>query len=93
MAVKGPRLHRVAGVAAPPYTAPLAATDEPLSVHFLGTAGPLATGGRLQSGVLLAHRHELTARRIILTHLGPEMAQHVADAAFEVAADGLTLTL
>lgn len=40
-----------------------------------------------------AHRAELTARRVVLTHCGPEMLAHVAEAMDETAHDGLRLTL
>lgn len=45
---------------------------------------------------LVAHRGELTCRRLVLTHLGPEMLAHLDDVsadAAEIAHDGLTLTL
>ena len=40
---------------------------------------------------LVAHRDQLTARRIIVTHMSADMLQH--QASFESAHDGLVLTL
>jgi len=40
-----------------------------------------------------AHRAEFTARRVVLTHCGPEMLAHLAEAMDETAYDGLRLTL
>lgn len=37
---------------------------------------------------LLAHRHEFDARRILLTHLGPEMLDATVESPFELAQDG-----
>lgn len=37
------------------------------------------------------HAHEITARRIVLTHLGPDMLAHSKEARFETASDGLIL--
>jgi len=39
------------------------------------------------------HREELTAQRIILTHLGGEMLQHTEEAPWPCAADGLVVAL
>ena len=40
---------------------------------------------------VLAHRDALRARRIVLTHMGPDMLARQADAAFECASDGLVI--
>jgi ribonuclease BN (tRNA processing enzyme) len=40
---------------------------------------------------LRAHRDALACRRILVTHMGPEMLARQADAAFECAHDGLVL--
>jgi ribonuclease BN (tRNA processing enzyme) len=40
-----------------------------------------------------AHQDELGARRILLTHMGPEMLAHVEDSPFECARDGLVLEI
>jgi ribonuclease BN (tRNA processing enzyme) len=42
---------------------------------------------------LASHRSELAARRLIITHPGPEMLDHLADAEEENADDGLLVTL
>jgi ribonuclease BN (tRNA processing enzyme) len=43
---------------------------------------------------LLAHRAELMARRVVLTHLGPDALAHRAEMdEWEIAHDGLVLTL
>lgn len=42
---------------------------------------------------LIRHRDELDCRRIILTHLGPSMLDHLGDVPFEVATEGLTIQL
>jgi ribonuclease BN (tRNA processing enzyme) len=42
---------------------------------------------------LVSHRDELTARRIVLTHLSRDVLDRLDDVAFEVASDGLTLTV
>ena len=40
---------------------------------------------------LMAHRHELGARRIVLTHLGAETLAHLAEVELEHAVDGTSL--
>jgi ribonuclease BN (tRNA processing enzyme) len=47
----------------------------------------------LDHQTLAAHRDELSAKRLVLTHLGPEMLAHLSEAAEEVARDGLRITL
>jgi len=47
----------------------------------------------LSYATLREHRAELGARRLILTHMGPEMLAHASALADETASDGLTLTL
>jgi ribonuclease BN (tRNA processing enzyme) len=47
----------------------------------------------LDHAALRAHRERLTARRIILTHLGPEMLARAGDAAWECASDGFAVSL
>ena len=47
----------------------------------------------LDHATLRAHRERLTARRIILTHLGPEMLARARDAAWQCASDGLAVSL
>jgi ribonuclease BN (tRNA processing enzyme) len=42
---------------------------------------------------LLAGRSKLDCRRIVLTHMGPEMLRHVDEVEFEVAEDGMRLSL
>jgi ribonuclease BN (tRNA processing enzyme) len=41
----------------------------------------------------LAHRHDLLARRIMLTHMSPDMLARQSEAAFECAHDGLVVTI
>jgi len=40
-----------------------------------------------------AHRDVLGARRLLLTHMGPDMLAHQGDAAFECAHDGMVIDL
>jgi ribonuclease BN (tRNA processing enzyme) len=47
----------------------------------------------LRHADLVAHRHQLTNRRTILTHLSEDMLAHADHAAFAVAHDGLVLDL
>lgn len=42
---------------------------------------------------LAAHRHRLGCRRLVLTHMGPEMLARRADAGVECAEDGLVIAL
>ena len=45
---------------------------------------------------LLSHRRDLTCKRLVLTHLGPDMLNHLDDVAadaVEIAEDGLMLAL
>jgi len=52
--------------------------DKPLKYH-------------LDYRTLMAHREALGAKRVVLTHLGPEMLARAADAKLECASDGLTI--
>jgi ribonuclease BN (tRNA processing enzyme) len=45
----------------------------------------------LDHATVCAHADRLGARRILLTHMGPEMLARQADAAFECAQDGMVL--
>ncbi len=45
--------------------------------------------GHLDYPTLLQRREQLDCRRLILTHLGPEMLAHRAELEFEVAVDGV----
>ncbi|MEX2046456.1 MAG: MBL fold metallo-hydrolase [Chloroflexota bacterium] len=47
----------------------------------------------LSHATLLAHRDELRAKRIVLTHPGPETLARRADLAWELADDGTTIDL
>jgi ribonuclease BN (tRNA processing enzyme) len=47
----------------------------------------------LSHAELAARRSELSARRIILTHMSPDMLARQTEAAFEVAHDGLIITV
>ena len=47
----------------------------------------------LDHETLRGHRDALRARRILLTHMAPDMLAHQADAAFECAHDGMVIEL
>ena len=47
----------------------------------------------IDMATLTSRRAELQCRRLLLTHLGPEVLQRLGEAAFEVATDGLVLEL
>jgi ribonuclease BN (tRNA processing enzyme) len=49
--------------------------------------------GLLNYRTLQAHRDELACRRLVLTHLGAQMQNRVAEVTEEVASDGLVVTL
>ena len=42
---------------------------------------------------LMEHRSELTCRRLVLTHIGPELEQRLAGVTEAVAEDGMTVVL
>lgn len=46
----------------------------------------------LDHAALLANEARIGARRIVLTHLGPEMLERAAEARHEIASDGLIVT-
>ncbi|WP_206795457.1 MBL fold metallo-hydrolase [Amycolatopsis sp. MtRt-6] len=47
----------------------------------------------LRHADLVAHRHELTGKRVVLTHMSTDMLAHADEAAFELAHDGLRVDL
>jgi len=47
----------------------------------------------LDHRTLAAHRSDLGAKRLVLTHVGPEMLAHLPETPEEVARDGLRITL
>jgi ribonuclease BN (tRNA processing enzyme) len=47
----------------------------------------------LRHADLAAHRDQLTSRRIVLTHMSADMLEHLDQAQFETAADGLVLRI
>jgi ribonuclease BN (tRNA processing enzyme) len=47
----------------------------------------------LRHADLLAHRADLTSRRIVLTHPSADLLAHQAELAFDLAHDGLTIEL
>jgi ribonuclease BN (tRNA processing enzyme) len=47
----------------------------------------------LDHAAIRAHREQFGCRRILLTHMGPDMLAHQADADFECAHDGLVLDI
>jgi ribonuclease BN (tRNA processing enzyme) len=47
----------------------------------------------LDLATLIRERAQLTCKRLILTHLGPEVLERLAEVPFEVATDGLTVSL
>lgn len=49
--------------------------------------------GHLSALEIAAHREELHCGRIVLTHLGPEAVARRGDMPFEVAEDGMSITL
>jgi ribonuclease BN (tRNA processing enzyme) len=42
---------------------------------------------------LMAHRDQLRARRLVITHMGPEMLAHLGELPCECAGDGMAITL
>jgi ribonuclease BN (tRNA processing enzyme) len=42
---------------------------------------------------IVEHRHELSPKRMILTHFSPEMLAHIDDASAQCAHDGLTIAI
>lgn len=50
-----------------------------------------AAPGHLSLDDLRAHAPELSARRIVLTHMGREMLEHAQEAPFDLATDGLVI--
>jgi ribonuclease BN (tRNA processing enzyme) len=49
--------------------------------------------GHLDYQTLCAHRDRIECRRIILTHMGPEMLSHLGEVEFECAEDGKIIAL
>lgn len=49
--------------------------------------------GFLDLTTLLRNRDRLRCKRLILTHLGPSMLEHLAEVPVEVAADGLSIQI
>ena len=47
----------------------------------------------LSHRTLMEQRNRLTCRRLVLTHVGPEMQRHLAEATAEVAEDGMIVEL
>jgi ribonuclease BN (tRNA processing enzyme) len=47
----------------------------------------------LRHADLVAHRDQLASRRIVLTHMSADMLEHLDEAQFETAADGLVLRI
>jgi ribonuclease BN (tRNA processing enzyme) len=47
----------------------------------------------LDLATLVAHLDEIRPKRLVLTHLGPDMLDRLAGVAYEVAEDGLVLTV
>jgi ribonuclease BN (tRNA processing enzyme) len=47
----------------------------------------------LSHRVLCAHAHELRCKRMMLTHLGPEMLAHIGESRWPCASDGLVMSL
>jgi len=50
-----------------------------------------APPGHLSLGQLRAHASDLTARRVVLNHLGPEMVLHRTEAPWDCAEDGMVI--
>jgi ribonuclease BN (tRNA processing enzyme) len=53
----------------------------------------IAQWGMVNYRTLREHRARLTCRRLVLTHVGPQMQQRLAEVEEEVASDGLIITL
>jgi len=53
----------------------------------------IAQWGMVNYRTLREHRARLTCRRLVLTHVGPQMQNRLAEVEEEVAADGLVITL
>ena len=53
----------------------------------------LPTDSMLSYRVLREHRAALTCRRMVLTHIGGDMQQHIAELTDDVAEDGMTIAL
>jgi ribonuclease BN (tRNA processing enzyme) len=53
----------------------------------------IAQWGMVNYRALRAHRARLTCRRLVLTHVGPQMQTRLAEVEEEVASDGLIITL
>jgi ribonuclease BN (tRNA processing enzyme) len=49
--------------------------------------------GMIDYRALEAHRHRLTCRRLVLTHVGPQLHRRLAEVKEEVASDGLVISL
>lgn len=52
-----------------------------------------AVGAHIDYATLDAERHRFTCRRLVLTHLGPQMLARATDLAVETAYDGLEIAL
>lgn len=77
-----------------PTSRPTWAWLSPASVRSCGVWSfdtPEATF--IDLATLLGHRDRLACRRIILTHLGPSMLEHLPEVPLEVATDGLIIQL
>ncbi len=71
---------------------PLIARDADLFIcQVYSFARPVE--GMIAYQTLVARRGELGCKRLILTHVGPDLDRHLAEVADEVATDGLTVVL
>jgi ribonuclease BN (tRNA processing enzyme) len=52
-----------------------------------------AVRSHLDYATLMQHRSQLACRRLIITHMGPDMLAHVAELPVEAAHDGLEVSL
>jgi ribonuclease BN (tRNA processing enzyme) len=57
--------------------------------NFFDEKGP----GHLDYRTLLEHRSELTCGRLVLTHMGDQMLEHLGEVEMEAAFDGLVIEL
>lgn len=80
------------------------ATGDGVQVRILGSGDAFGFIGEacffekkirchLDYRTLCEHRARLGCRRLILTHMGRDMRQHLAEVDMECAADGLTVHL
>jgi hypothetical protein len=58
-------------------------------VRFLGSGDAFASGGRLQTCILV----ESDGKRLVVTHMSSDMLAHLSDLSAEAASDGLEVSI